>query len=50
MIIAFANTRTILERYKKYNGVEKLIVDITNANRGSTTVPDVEGLSTDEAL
>jgi cell surface protein SprA len=37
---------TILERYKNYNGVEgNSIVDITNANRGSTTVPDVEDIN-----
>jgi cell surface protein SprA len=40
---------TILERYKNYNGVER-IVDITNANRGSTTVPDVEDINRDNTM
>jgi cell surface protein SprA len=37
-----------LERYKNY-GVEE-IVDITNANRGSTTVPDVEDINRDNTM
>jgi cell surface protein SprA len=42
---------TILERYKNYNGVEgNSIVDITNANRGSTTVPDVEDINRDNTM
>jgi cell surface protein SprA len=42
---------TILERYKNYNGVEgNSVVDITNANRGSTTVPDVEDINRDNTM
>jgi cell surface protein SprA len=39
-----------MERYKNYNGVENSIVDITNANRGSTTVPDVEDINRDNTM
>jgi cell surface protein SprA len=41
----------ILERYKNYNGVDgNSVVDITNANRGSSTVPDVEDINRDNTM
>jgi cell surface protein SprA len=41
----------ILERYKNYNGVDgNSVVDITNANRGSTTAPDVEDINRDNTM
>jgi cell surface protein SprA len=49
-MIYYLNTPgTILERYKNYNGVEGIPVDI-NANRGSTTVPDVEDINRDNTM
>jgi cell surface protein SprA len=41
---------TILERYKNYGVEGNSIVDITNANRGSTTVPDVEDINRDNTM
>jgi cell surface protein SprA len=41
----------ILERYKNYNGVDgNSVVDITNANRGSSTFPDVEDINRDNTM
>ncbi|MFT7334714.1 MAG: cell surface protein SprA [Porticoccaceae bacterium] len=42
---------SILERYKNYNGVDgNSMVDITNPNRGSSTVPDVEDINRDNTM
>mgnify|MGYP002628751198 CR=1 FL=1 len=44
-------TGSILDRYKNYNGVEgNSAVDINNANRGATTVPDVEDINRDNTM
>ncbi|NGY36285.1 cell surface protein SprA [Flavobacterium sp. XN-5] len=44
-------TGSILDRYKKYNGVEgNSDVDINSANRGSSTVPDVEDINRDNTM
>ncbi|MBP2284073.1 cell surface protein SprA [Flavobacterium sp. CG_23.5] len=41
----------VLERYKKYNGVDgNSAVDINDPNRGSTTVPDVEDINRDNTM
>ena len=41
----------ILERYKKYNGVDgNSAVNINDPNRGSTTVPDVEDINRDNTM
>ena len=41
----------ILERYKMYNGTDgNSAVDITDPNRGSTTVPDVEDINRDNTM
>ncbi|MFT5602097.1 MAG: cell surface protein SprA [Flavobacteriales bacterium] len=42
---------SILERYKNYNGVDgNSAVDITDPNRGSSTVPDVEDINRDNTM
>nr|WP_314839052.1 cell surface protein SprA [uncultured Flavobacterium sp.] len=42
---------TIIDRYKNYNGVENNSpVDINSANRGSSTVPDVEDINRDNTM
>ncbi|WP_158980898.1 MULTISPECIES: cell surface protein SprA [unclassified Flavobacterium] len=42
---------TIIDRYKNYNGVENNSpVDINTANRGSSTVPDVEDINRDNTM
>jgi cell surface protein SprA len=42
---------SILERYKNYNGVDgNSAVDISNPNRGSSTVPDVEDINRDNTM
>ena len=48
----FLNTEgDVLNRYKKYNGVEgNSAVDINDANRGSTTLPDVEDINRDNTM
>lgn len=48
----FLNTNgDVLNRYKKYNGVEgNSAVDINDANRGSTTLPDVEDINRDNTM
>jgi len=44
-------TGSILNRYKKYNGVEgNSDVDINSANRGASTVPDVEDINRDNTM
>jgi cell surface protein SprA len=44
-------TGGILDRYKKYNGVDgNSAVDINNANRGSSTLPDVEDINRDNTM
>ncbi|MFV8464505.1 cell surface protein SprA [Flavobacterium sp. LB1P62] len=41
----------VLERYKKYNGVDgNSAVDINDPNRGSSTVPDVEDINRDNTM
>ncbi|HSD05829.1 cell surface protein SprA [Flavobacterium sp.] len=41
----------ILDRYKKYNGVENnSTVNINSPNRGSTTLPDVEDVNRDNTM
>ena len=41
----------ILERYKNYNGTDgNSAVDITDPNRGSSTVPDVEDINRDNTM
>ncbi len=41
----------ILERYKKYNGFEgNSPVEVTDTNRGSSTVPDVEDINRDNTM
>ncbi len=41
----------VKERYKNYNGVENnSTVDINDANRGSSTVPDVEDINRDNTM
>ncbi|MBZ4041786.1 T9SS outer membrane translocon Sov/SprA [Flavobacterium hibisci] len=48
----FLNTTGgVQDRYKKYNGVEgNSPVDINDANRGSTTLPDVEDINRDNTM
>lgn len=42
---------SILERYKKYNGTEgNSPIDVTDTNRGSTTLPDVEDINRDNTM
>jgi len=50
--IYYLNTSgDVLERYKKYNGVDgNSAVDINDANRGATTVPDVEDINRDNTM
>ena len=46
-----ATGSTIFDRYKYYNGVEgNSPVDVTNNNRGSTTIPDVEDINRDNTM
>lgn len=41
----------ILDRYKRYNGTDgNSAVDITDPNRGSSTVPDVEDINRDNTM
>ncbi|MFL9843110.1 T9SS outer membrane translocon Sov/SprA [Flavobacterium rhizosphaerae] len=41
----------VLNRYKNYNGVEgNSPVDVTNTNRGSTTLPDTEDINRDNTM
>ena len=41
----------VLDRYKKYNGVDgNSAVDINDPNRGSTTFPDVEDINRDNTM
>ena len=41
----------VLDRYKKYNGVENnSTVNINSPNRGSTTLPDVEDVNRDNTM
>ena len=48
----FLNTPgTIFDRYKYYNGTEgNSPVNVTDTNRGSTTVPDVEDINRDNTM
>jgi cell surface protein SprA len=44
-------TGSVLDRYKNYNGVENnSTVNINSANRGSTTLPDVEDVNRDNTM
>ena len=46
-----ATGSTIFDRYKNYNGVEgNSPVDVSNNNRGSTTIPDVEDINRDNTM
>jgi len=46
-----ATGSTIFERYKNYNGVEgNSPVEVSNDNRGSTTIPDVEDINRDNTM
>ncbi|POR30502.1 cell surface protein SprA [Flavobacterium columnare] len=41
----------IVDRYKKYNGTEKNSpVDVTDTNRGNSTIPDVEDINRDNTM
>ena len=48
----FLNTSgNIFERYRNYNGTEgNSPIDVTETNRGSTTVPDVEDINRDNTM
>lgn len=48
----FLNTDgSVLERYKNYNNVQgNSPVDVTDTNRGSTTIPDVEDVNRDNTM
>ena len=42
---------SVLERYRNYNGTQgNSPVDVTDTNRGSTTVPDVEDINRDNTM
>lgn len=42
---------SVIERYRDYNGVEgNSPVEVTNNNRGSTTIPDVEDINRDNTM
>ena len=42
---------TIFDRYKKYNGTEgNSPINVSDTNRGSTTVPDVEDINRDNTM
>ncbi len=44
-------TGTIFDRYKNYNGTEgNSPVNVTDTNRGSTTIPDVEDINRDNTM
>ena len=46
-----ATGSTIFDRYKNYNGVEgNSPVGVSNNNRGSTTIPDVEDINRDNTM
>ncbi|PWA10156.1 T9SS outer membrane translocon Sov/SprA [Flavobacterium laiguense] len=45
------STGSVIDRYKNYNGVDgNSAVDINSANRGSSTVPDVEDINRDNTM
>ncbi|WP_425556496.1 cell surface protein SprA [Flavobacterium chungnamense] len=48
----FLNTTgNVFDRYKNYNGTEgNSPIDVTDTNRGSTTVPDVEDINRDNTM
>jgi len=48
----FLNTSgTIFDRYKKYNGTEgNSPINVSDTNRGSTTIPDVEDINRDNTM
>ena len=42
---------SVIERYKKYNGTQgNSPVDVSDTNRGSTTIPDVEDINRDNTM
>jgi cell surface protein SprA len=42
---------TVFERYRRYNGTEgNSPVDVSDSNRGSTTIPDVEDINRDNTM
>lgn len=42
---------SLLERYKEYNGLEKNSpINVTDTNRGNTTLPDVEDVNRDNTM
>nr|WP_310555739.1 cell surface protein SprA [Flavobacterium sp.] len=44
-------TGPIIDRYKKYNGLEgNSPVNVSDTNRGSTTIPDVEDINRDNTM
>jgi cell surface protein SprA len=44
-------TGTVLDRYKSYNGLENNSpITVTDTNRGSSTIPDVEDLNRDNTM
>jgi cell surface protein SprA len=46
-----ATTGNVLERYKNYNGLQgNSPVNVSDTNRGSTTVPDVEDINRDNTM
>jgi cell surface protein SprA len=46
-----ATGNSVFERYKDYNGVQgNSPVEVTDTNRGSTTLPDVEDINRDNTM
>ncbi|MGL2962944.1 cell surface protein SprA [Flavobacterium sp. RSB2_4_14] len=46
-----ATGSSIFERYKDYNGIQgNSPIDVTDTNRGSTTIPDVEDINRDNTM
>jgi len=46
-----SGTGSVIERYKRYNGVQgNSPITVTDTNRGSTTLPDVEDINRDNTM
>jgi cell surface protein SprA len=46
-----SNGTTVFDRYRKYNGTEgNSPVNVSDTNRGSTTIPDVEDINRDNTM
>jgi len=46
-----SDANTVVERYRKYNGTEgNSPVNVSDTNRGSTTIPDVEDINRDNTM